>query len=161
MDSCDSMYGLCIIQSTFLLQGSNRQRTIFGMGTSISAPFVVLAVNLALATMLVLGDGLCPSMCLALVRNLLVSRFKSQPKSLTARSKPLPHETAQVKSICELLISLNFCTACLCLYLKMKESMDFSFQVTGGLYLYLTTMKRLDVIKSEGRGGFDLMQTPW
>ena len=43
----------------------------------------------------------------------------------------------------------------------MKESMDFSFQVTGGLYLYLTSMKRLDVIKSEGRGGFDLMQTPW
>ena len=57
------------ILSTFAFQGSNRQRTIFGMGTSLSAPFVVLAVNVGLATMLVLGDGLCPSMCLALVLN--------------------------------------------------------------------------------------------
>jgi hypothetical protein len=37
------------------------------MGTSLSAPFVVLAVHVGLASMLVLGDGLCPSMCLALV----------------------------------------------------------------------------------------------
>jgi len=52
---------------TSIVQGSSRQRTIFGMGTALSAPFIVLAVNVALATMLVLGDGLCPSMCLALV----------------------------------------------------------------------------------------------
>lgn len=45
----------------------SRQRTIFGLGTSLSAPFIVLAVNFGLATMLVLGDGLCPSICLALI----------------------------------------------------------------------------------------------
>ena len=69
------------------------------MGTALSAPFVVLAVHVGLSSMLVLGDGLCPSMCLALV--------------------------------------------------------------TGGLFLYLTSMKRLDILTSENRSGFDIMQTPW
>lgn len=69
------------------------------MGTALSAPFVVLAVHVGLSSMLVLGDGLCPSMCLALI--------------------------------------------------------------TGGLFLYVTSMKRLDILKTENRSGFDLMQTPW
>ena len=69
------------------------------MGTALSAPFIVLAVNVGLASMLVLGDGLCPSMALALV--------------------------------------------------------------IGGLYLYFTSLKRLDLMKEESRGGFDLMHTPW
>ena len=69
------------------------------MGTSLSAPFIVLAVNLGLASMLVLGDGLCPSMALALI--------------------------------------------------------------IGGVYLYFTSLKRLDMMQRENRGGFDLMHTPW
>ena len=41
------------------------KQIIFGMGTGISAFFVAIGVFLAFLSMLILGDGLCPSMWLA------------------------------------------------------------------------------------------------
>jgi len=40
---------------------------VYGIGTGLSASFVLLATFFALLSMLILGDGLCPSVCLMMV----------------------------------------------------------------------------------------------
>jgi phosphatidylinositol glycan class O len=44
---------------------ANSKVTVFGLGAGISAAFVVVGIFLAFLSMLILGDGLCPSMWLA------------------------------------------------------------------------------------------------
>lgn len=47
--------------------GGRQRINVFGLGTALSAPFLFIQTILCLGSMLLLGDGLCPSLGLALV----------------------------------------------------------------------------------------------
>ncbi|XP_040567503.1 GPI ethanolamine phosphate transferase 3 [Lepeophtheirus salmonis] len=51
----------------------NTVKTVYGLGTALSAPIVALLVCVSLSSMLVLGDGLCPSIAVMLLSMVVIS----------------------------------------------------------------------------------------
>ena len=51
----------------FTLNTGRRKVTVYGLGTALSAPLLAITLQILLISMLLLGDGLCPSMFLALL----------------------------------------------------------------------------------------------
>ena len=59
---------------------SEKKILVYGIGTGVSAAFVLIATMFALVSMLILGDGLCPSMSLMFVITFLFLFVSSQAR---------------------------------------------------------------------------------
>ena len=68
--------------------GGENRKTVFGLGTALSAPIIVILVMLSLISMLILGDGQCPSQFLALLAMTIYLFLHSYERLATVDMKP-------------------------------------------------------------------------